>query len=118
MRATPRPSRRGDAGPTRRRAFAASRRFACAGRPHLKPDRKLHRKHSMPSKSVTIEDHFVSAGRSAIGCGIAGMWRVIQLFEGADGVAYARLVNAADQSLTKTVATGALLDRNLFRHAT
>jgi len=71
----------------------------------------------MALKSVTLEDHFVSAGRSAIGCGIAGVWRVIQLFEGADGVPYARLVNAADRTLTKTVATGALLDRTLFRHA-
>lgn len=71
----------------------------------------------MALKSVTLEDHFVSAGRSAIGFGIAGVWRVIHLFEGADGVAYARLVNAADRSLTKTVATGALLDRTLFRQA-
>ena len=67
--------------------------------------------------SVAIEDHFVNAGRSAIESGMAGVWRVVQLFEGADGVPYARLVNAADRSLTKTVATAALLDRSLFRHA-
>jgi hypothetical protein len=71
----------------------------------------------MALKSVALEDHFVSTGGSAIGRGIAGVWRVVQLFEGADGVAYARLVNGADPTLTKTVATGALLDRTLFRHA-
>jgi hypothetical protein len=73
----------------------------------------------MPMKpdGVTLEDRFVSAGRSAIGRSIAGVWRVVQLFEGADGVPYARLVNAADQTLTKTVATDALLDRTLFRAA-
>jgi len=68
-------------------------------------------------KSVTLEDHFVNAGRSVAGRGIAGMWRVVRLFEGVDGVAYAKLVNAADGSLTKTVAAAALLDRTLFRHA-
>ena len=67
--------------------------------------------------SVALEDHFVNAGPSAIEPGIAGVWRVVQLFEGADGVAYAKLVNAADRSLTKTVAAAALLDRTLFRHA-
>jgi hypothetical protein len=67
--------------------------------------------------SVTLEDHFVSAGRSAIGTSTAGVWRVVRLFEGADGVAYAMLVNAADRTLVKTVATAALLDRTLFRHA-
>lgn len=70
-----------------------------------------------PMPAVALEDHFVNAGPSAIGPGSAGVWRVVQLFEGADGVAYARLVNAADRSLTKTVATAALLDRSLFRQA-
>jgi hypothetical protein len=69
----------------------------------------------MRSSSVTIEDRFVSVGRSMSGC-MAMVWRVVHLFEGADGVPYARLVNAVDRSLTKTVATGALLDRSLFRH--
>jgi hypothetical protein len=66
---------------------------------------------------VTLEDRFVSATASTVGRGVAAVWRVVQLFEGGDGVPYARLVNAADRSLTKTVATGALLDRSLFRHA-
>ena len=70
-----------------------------------------------PTTSVALEDHFVNAGRSAIGPGTAGVWRVVQLFEGADRVAYAKLVNVADRSLTKTVAIAALLDRSLFRHA-
>jgi hypothetical protein len=65
--------------------------------------------------AVTLEDRFVSATASTVGQGV--VWRVVQLFEGGDGVRYARLVNAADRSLTKTVATDALLDRNLFRHA-
>jgi hypothetical protein len=69
-----------------------------------------------PMTSVALEDHFVNAGRSAIGRSVADVWRVVRLFEGADGVAYANLVNAADRSLTKTVATAALLDRSLFRH--
>ncbi len=71
----------------------------------------------MALKAVTLEDHFVSAGRSAIGSSVAGIWRVTQLFEGADGVAYAKLENTTDRTLIKTVATGALLDRALFRHA-
>ena len=66
---------------------------------------------------VTLEDRFVSAGRSAVASGVTAVWRVVQLFDGRDGVPYARLVNAADRSLTKTVATGALLDRSLFRSA-
>ena len=69
----------------------------------------------MRAASVALEDRFVSATGSALGR--AAEWRVVQVFEGGDGVRYARLVNAADQSLTKTVATGALLDRNLFRQA-
>ncbi|MEJ0071333.1 MAG: hypothetical protein WDO24_24200 [Pseudomonadota bacterium] len=43
------------------------------------------------------------------------VWRVVDLFEGRDGIPYARLVNINDRSLTKTVATEALLDRSLFR---
>jgi len=66
---------------------------------------------------VTIEDHIVSVGRYADWRGIAAIWRVVQLFQGVDGVPYARLVNTVDQSLTKTIATGALLDRSLFRQA-
>jgi hypothetical protein len=71
----------------------------------------------MKPGSVTLEDRFISAGRSAVGRGVTAVWRVVQLFEGRDGVPYARLVNAADRSLTKTVATDALLDRSLFRSA-
>ena len=72
---------------------------------------------SAGSAMVALEDRFVAAGRSVAGRGVAMVWRVVKLFEGADGVPYARLVNAADRSLTKTVATDALLDRSLFRHA-
>jgi hypothetical protein len=71
----------------------------------------------MRTAAVTLEDRFVSASASAVGRGVGAVWRVVQLFEGGDGVHYARLVNAADGSLTKTVATGALLDRSLFRYA-
>lgn len=66
--------------------------------------------------AVSLEDHFVKAGRSPVGRSITGVWRVVQLFEGADGVAYAKLANAADGSLTKTLAITALLDTALFRH--
>jgi hypothetical protein len=69
------------------------------------------------SVNVALEDRFVNAGRSNAGRGVARVWRVVKLFDGADGVPYARLVNAADRTLTKTVATDALLDRSLFRHA-
>ncbi|MBI3517503.1 MAG: hypothetical protein HY060_26015 [Proteobacteria bacterium] len=71
----------------------------------------------MTSDSVTLEDRFVSATGSNVGRGVTRVWRVVQLFDGGDGVRYARLVNAADRSLTKTVAAAALLDRSLFRHA-
>ncbi len=71
----------------------------------------------MKSSVVTLEDRFVKATRSTPSPGVAAIWRVVQLFEGADGVPYARLVNAADGSLSKTVATTALLDRTLFRYA-
>jgi hypothetical protein len=70
----------------------------------------------MRPTAVTIEDRFVNATRATPGY-VAAVWRVVQLFEGGDGVRYARLVNAVDRSLTKTVAAGALLDRSLFRHA-
>ena len=71
----------------------------------------------MRSGDVTLEDRFTSATGPTFGRGAGAVWRVVQVFEGGDGVRYARLVNAADRSLTKTVATGALLDRSLFRHA-
>ena len=71
----------------------------------------------MKPDGVTIADHFVSVRRYADWRGIVAIWRVVHLFEGVDGVPYARLVNTVDQSLTKTIATGALLDRTLFRQA-
>lgn len=66
--------------------------------------------------SVALEDQFVKAG-SGIEPGSAGVWRVVRIFEGAHGVAYAHLVNAMGRSLTKTVAAAALLDRSPFRPA-
>jgi hypothetical protein len=65
---------------------------------------------------VSVEDRFVTSSRSAIRS-MAAVWRVVHLFQGMDGIAYARLVNSVDQSLTKTVATSALLDRSFFRQA-
>lgn len=71
----------------------------------------------MKPSGVTIADHFVSVGRYADWRGIVAIWRVVHLFQGVDGVPYARLVNTVDRSLTKTIATDALLDRTLFRQA-
>lgn len=71
----------------------------------------------MKTASITLEDRFVSATASTLGQGVAAVWRVVRLFEGGDGVRYAGLVNVADHTLTKTVATDALLDRALFRQA-
>jgi hypothetical protein len=69
------------------------------------------------SAGVTLEERFINANASSTGNAVAGQWRVVRLFEGGDGVRYAALANAADPSLTKTVATAALRDRSLFRRA-
>ncbi|MBV8169094.1 MAG: hypothetical protein JO021_20035 [Alphaproteobacteria bacterium] len=66
---------------------------------------------------VTLEDRFLPATKKTTGKTTGIVWRVVDLFEGRDGIPYARLVNTNDRSLTKTVATEALLDRSLFRPA-
>lgn len=50
-----------------------------------------------------------------LGSVTVGPWEIVDLFQAADGIAYARLANAADRSRVKTVAEAALLDRHLFR---
>jgi hypothetical protein len=67
---------------------------------------------------VGLEDCFMPATRKTTGGATGIVWRVVDLFQGRDGIPYAKLVNTNDSSLTKTVATEALLDRNLFRQAT
>jgi len=64
---------------------------------------------------VALEDCFLPATKQTTGKTTGIVWRVVDLFEGRDGIPYARLVNANDRSLVKTVATEALLDRSLFR---
>jgi hypothetical protein len=66
---------------------------------------------------VTVEDCFLPATKKTTGKSTGIVWRVVDLFEGRDGIPYARLVNTNDRSLTKTVATDALLDRSLFKPA-
>lgn len=66
---------------------------------------------------VAVQDCFVPAGRLVTGGTTAIVWIVVDLFEGRDGIAYARLANRSDRSSIKTIATHALLDRNLFRQA-
>lgn len=69
-----------------------------------------------PTK-VTVEDCFLPATKKTTGTTTNIVWRVVDLFEGRDGIPYARLVNTNDRSLIKTVATEALFDRSLFRPA-
>lgn len=69
------------------------------------------------ASKVALEDCFLPAIKTTTGKYTGIVWRVVDLFEGRDGIPYARLVNTNDRSLTKTVATEALLDRNLFRPA-
>jgi hypothetical protein len=66
---------------------------------------------------VAVEDRFTPATCAVTGRSTAIIWRVVDLFEGRDGIAYARVVNHADPSLAKTLAAQALLDRSLFLHA-
>jgi hypothetical protein len=66
---------------------------------------------------IGLEDRFLPATKTTTGKTTNIVWRVIELFEGRDGIPYARLVNDNDRSLVKTVAAAALLDRNLFRPA-
>ena len=53
--------------------------------------------------------------RHTVGTTTVGTWRVIELFEAADGRSYARLANTLDPSRVKTFAQTALLDRKLFQ---
>jgi len=50
-----------------------------------------------------------------VGTDTVGAWEVIDLFEGSDGIPYARLANASDGSRIKTVARAELLNRKLYR---
>lgn len=43
------------------------------------------------------------------------IWRVINSFEGTDGMAYAHLISEADPSASKTVSIAALMDKRLYR---
>jgi len=52
---------------------------------------------------------------STVGTDTVGSWEVIDLFEGSDGIPYARLANATDRSRIKTVARAELLNRKLYR---
>jgi hypothetical protein len=70
---------------------------------------------TVKTPKVTLEDCFLPATKTTTGKTTGIVWRVVDLFEGRDGIPYARLVNTNDRSLVKTVATEALLDRTLFR---
>jgi len=52
--------------------------------------------------------------RRTVGTATVGTWRVIELFETADGRSCVRLANSLDPSQVKTFARAALLDRKLF----
>ena len=69
------------------------------------------------NSKVALEDRFLPATKTTTGKSTGIVWQVVDLFEGRDGIPYARLVNANDRSLVKTVATEALFDRSLFRPA-
>jgi hypothetical protein len=53
--------------------------------------------------------------RHTVGTTTVGSWRVIDVFQAADGRSYARVANALDPSRVKTFAQTALLDRKLFQ---
>lgn len=67
----------------------------------------------MARATVTIDDLFVARGTGATPPTMQ-TWRVVDLFSGVDGVAYARLAHTLDDSRVKTIAQAALLDRHLF----
>jgi len=52
---------------------------------------------------------------ATMGTQTVGSWEVVSLFQGTDGVPYARLANAADTSRIKTVARDELLNGKLYR---
>jgi len=67
----------------------------------------------MALSEVMIDDRFVAQG-TGVTAPMMQTWRVIDLFAGVDGVAYARLAHTLDHSRIKTIAQAALLDRQLF----
>jgi hypothetical protein len=52
---------------------------------------------------------------STIGTKTVGAWEVIELFQGTDGVAYARVANVSDGIRIKSMACEALLNERLYR---
>ena len=67
----------------------------------------------MARSDVSLEDCFLAADSTA-GRQSSIVWRVVDLFQGTDGIAYARLVSTADRSNAKTIAAKALKDRSLY----
>ncbi len=67
-------------------------------------------------RSCTIGSRFRAAGRTFLGSQ-REVWEVVSVSQENDGLDYAKLVNLADRTRTKTLAVKALLDRNLYAPA-
>lgn len=78
----------------------------------MKPHR--HWIQLVAARRIEPGQRFMPSSRQ-LGTATVGPWEIVELFQANDGMAYARLANAADRSRIKTVAEGALLDRHLFR---
>lgn len=68
----------------------------------------------MNSARVETGQKFMPS-RHTVGTTTVGSWRVVDVFQAADGRSYARVANAFDPSSVKTFAQTALLDRKLFQ---
>jgi hypothetical protein len=69
---------------------------------------------SSSPKTVTPGMRFASA-RTTAGTATVGAWEVVELFNGSDDIAYARLANVTDPSKVKSVACDALMNTRLYR---
>ena len=67
------------------------------------------------AKKIAAGERFMASDLIVGSAHSVGLWEVTQTFEGGDGLPYARIANTLDRSRVKTLAEGALLDRNLFR---
>ena len=67
----------------------------------------------MPKREVRVGQAYIPNSASFMGNRNL-VWSVTALYTGTDGLLYAKLVNALDSSLTKTLGVDALTDPRRF----